>query len=69
MSGLTAKVHGGAGVLGAGGTATFGPDPVLGSLIALVWGVAGGALGCGEVEQGSETLWLRNSVPCRYRPK
>ena len=30
---------------------------------------AGGALGCGEVEQGSETLWLRNSVPCRYRPK
>jgi hypothetical protein len=45
MTSLVGKVSGNAGSLGAGVSATLGPELVTGALLALAWGVVGGAIG------------------------
>ena len=45
LSSITLSYGTTAGSLGRGGHLWIGPDPVTGTLFALAWGVAGGALG------------------------
>jgi hypothetical protein len=46
--------------LSGGGTVTAGPDPVLGGLVALAWGIVGGAA-------GGSLGWPRHAVPASAR--
>jgi hypothetical protein len=45
LADIVLKATGNSGLLGAGASATAGPEPVAGGLIALAWGVVGGTLG------------------------
>ena len=45
LSSITLSYGSSAGSVGRGGHLWIGPDPVTGTLFALAWGVAGGALG------------------------
>jgi hypothetical protein len=41
--------------LSGGGTLTAGPDPVLGGLVGLAWGIAGGTAGAALVRPRDAT--------------
>ena len=45
LSLITVRASGDVGALGAGGAGRIGPDPIGGFLLALAWGVIGGAIG------------------------
>jgi hypothetical protein len=45
LADIVLKASGSSGLLGAGASATAGPEPIAGGLIALAWGVVGGTIG------------------------
>jgi hypothetical protein len=45
LADIVLKASGNSGLLGAGASATAGPEPIVGGLIALAWGVVGGTIG------------------------